>query len=221
TYQWEWQLGSVNGSTSGTFTTNSPPYGLTVFYPDPTSGSGWNDIRVQDPYDGAKLAAGYFITFHNKYEDWAQTSSVDHPIGPGSNQPQAPDWTLLTFVNNPTNQTVTWQYSANWSTQVTESGTIGGQLVTQALDPIGFSSVQLNANITSSHQVTQSFTNQITYPVQPWTKVSLYLGPIYTSLAGTTSLWDVNGYQGDVAWSGNRVPTNVPASTYYVEAIQH
>jgi hypothetical protein len=167
-------------------------------------------IHLIDSADSANATANYYMTFHDKYENWATPTMINHPIpfGPWPDNPPSNDWTLLYSADNRTSVTQTPSVTLSWSITKTESGTIGGQLVTQATDPAGFVALQTNASITSTTEVSCSISQTIPVTVPPYSVVDVYVAPTWVELAGTCSLWGASGYVGDIAWSGVRVPNS-------------
>ena len=110
--------------------------------------------------------------------------------------------------DNDTGSTIQRQQTFNYSRQLTEQATLGGQVVTQLTDPAGFVSFQSNWSITSTTQITSSKSIADTIPVAPHTRVIYYCAPMYGEMQGTCSRWGVHGYEDESVWSATRVPNS-------------
>jgi hypothetical protein len=223
-----WYSSLTGTSDNHGFGIGDPILAFDVTYYNPPAAPSQVDhiyIHVIDDSDGSDGTANYYMTFHNKYEDWNTTSSTNHPaqfVHGATN----PDWQFQSNIGNGTSGPQVLTFSTSYSNQVTESGTIGGQLVTQITDPIGFITLQTNASVTSTTSVTVSPSSTLTTTAPPWTLVSLYLAVSYTDLAGTCSIWGTSGYMGEGTWIAKRYPHDalghaVPSVWFDGEAIPH
>jgi hypothetical protein len=166
-------------------------------------------IHLTDGADGANATANYYLKFHNKYEDWAEDASkrVTHPasyVQGGTNA----DYNFIGAYYNDTSTDQKPAQSLEWSTQKTESGTIGSSVVSQATDPAGYIQFSANESITSSTQKTITYKLDPGVTVPAHTGIRVYVGPVSTDLFGMCSVWDQHGYvgSGDTNWYGTQVP---------------
>ena len=205
--EYYWYSSLTGDSESGTFNPNSI-YDFGATYVNPPVSSGKTDhiyIHLIDSQDGVDATNNYYMKFHKKYEDWGTNSTINHPM-PIINEPVPSDWTYFQSVSNGYDVDETVSVTIKYSTSKTESGTIGGQLVTQSTDPEGFLAFQINEAITSTTQVTSSLSETIGIFVKAHSTVDVYVAPTWQYLSGTCSTWGGHGYTGDTDWVGIKVP---------------
>ena len=197
-----WTESTNEDDASGTFGGGTNPGGISETYTDTTKG-GEDQITLAlaDPSDGAQCKNNYNMHFHDKYEDWVKTNQVDYPQGLPTMSNHA-GWTFQAQYTNGTSQPVTYTFTVTTSYTTTESGTIGGQVVTQLSDPIGFAQFQANESITCGSQVTQTVTGAATVTVQPGATKYFWTAPVLSDYYGVCSLWGASGYSSDLLWAG-------------------
>ena len=163
-------------------------------------------IHLIDGADQVNAEGYYFVTFHDKYEDWVRTSTVSHPavFNPAEGALN-PDWTLFqNFVNSaPTPLSTTVQLSQTM--QLTETGSIELQANLQLTDPVAVATFQAKESITIAKMYTLSIATTLNVTTPPMYRTKIYLAAAWEDRAGKCSLWELNGYTRDVNWTGKKI----------------
>ena len=163
-------------------------------------------IHLIDGADQVNAEGYYFVTFHDKYEDWARTTTVSHPAAFNLTEGALnPDWTLFQGFENraPTPLSTTVQLSQTM--QLTETGSIELQANLQLTDPVAVATFQAKENITIAKMYTLSIATTLNVTVPPMYRAIVYLAAASEDRAGKCSLWELSGYAKDVTWTGKKV----------------
>ena len=208
---YKWFSSMIQDGEAGSFSSGTT-LDTEYSYFNPPASPGQTEhvyVHLTDSSDGANATANYYLKFHAKYEDWAEHTSqrVTHPatyVQGGTNA----EYTFIGEYDNDTAVDQKPAQSLEWSTQKTESGTIGSSVVSQATDPAGYIQFSANEAITSSTQKTITYKLDPGVTVPAHTGIRVYVGPVSTDLFGTCSVWDEHGYvgSGDTNWFGTQVP---------------
>ena len=179
-------------------------------------------IHLIDGVDQVNAESYYFITFHDKYEDWTRTNTISHPLP--SPPPYSPtggsDWITSAIYNNSGPNPVTYTWSVSAKTTFTEQGTIENTLALQATNPAGYVQFQNKESITTTTSTEATKQISVTVTIPPNTTMYFAVAPQWEQRFGTTSLWGANGYIRDVPWEGRKLVNNTLASGNFALANQ-
>ena len=218
-YHWYSQLSGA--SDQGTFTLDSdPPFPFPdyndirnaqyiTYNHDDADKEDRIDLHLTDKAAGYDTRVDYYLKFHKKYEDWAKTSSVLHPVN-FVHGAMNPEWTYVTHLQNTGSSPLVLVLGQEVDLELSMTGEIGG---TQSLDPEGIASFEFNEKITLGLKVTAKATATQTITVPPYTLYHVFAAMSYEDRGGTTSVWDTHGYVGDLPWHGRYVSPVISLST--------
>ena len=112
-------------------------------------------------------------------------------------------WVNTDHVPHSTNINITYTASRT----VSETVTIGNEVVLQLTNPHGYLQGKKSWSIASGFTIAETWTESFDITISPYTSVKLWVAPSYTSLTGTTSVWGTHGYEQYLPTSGTKATT--------------